>query len=295
MGYSQIGLDFLHYAILTQDNSSGVAYQTPVHVPNVMKIGVDPSGSVDVQYADDGPAETVSQTGAVKVNISLKDLPLEDQAAFLGHAIVGGVMVQKTTDIPPEVAMLFRSRKTNGHYRYIKLLKGRFAVPKTDYETKGEKAAFQNPSIEGTFLRRNYDNEYQKIGDADAAGWVESTGTTWFDAVESAPSALTLATVPADAAENVAINASPSFTFNNAIDITQVTADYFYLLKTADGSKVAAALSYDSAHKVITLNPTADLTNAADYLLVTSGLVKDIYGQTLAAGTTIANFTTVAG
>jgi hypothetical protein len=204
-------------------------------------------------------------------------------------------MTQKTSDIPPEVAILFRSKKSNGSYRYVKLLKGKFAVPKSDHETQGEKVSFQTPVLEGSFLRRTYDLAYKVVGDADAPGWLPATAAAWFTTVEAAPSALTIVTVPADAAVSAAVTLNLTATYNNAIDSSFVTDDYFQLIKAADGTLVANALTIDTNHKVVTLNPDSSLTgSAAAYMFVVSGLVKDVYGQKLSAGTTISNFVTTA-
>lgn len=288
----QVGVDKLYYAICTQDDALGVAYQAPVAIPGAIKIGVDPGGSVDVLYADDGPSEAASVVGAIKVSLNVKDLTLETQAALLGHSLVGGVLVQKTTDSAPDVAILFRSRKSNGKYRYIKLLKGKFTVPKTDYETQEDKTKYQTPTIEGSFLRREYDKAYKKIGDEDHADWVAATGTSWFTTVEDAPAALTITPSPVDGAINVTVGANITFTFNNAINASQVTDDYFYLVDITEGTVVEAALSINAAKKAVTLDPTENLAPATAYIAVASGLVQDIYGQKIASGTTIVNFTT---
>lgn len=288
----QVGVDKLYYAICTQDDAGGVAYQTPVSIPGAIKIGVDPGGSVDVLYADDGPSEAASVVGAIKVSLNVKDLTLETQAALLGHSLVGGVLVQKTTDSAPDVAILFRSRKSNGKYRYIKLLKGKFTVPKTDYETQEDKTKYQTPTIEGSFLRREYDKAYKKIGDEDHVDWVPATGANWFTTVEDTPAALTITPSPVDGATSVAVDTNITFAFNNPINASQADTDHFYLINVSDGTKVAVFLSIDATHKVVTIDPLASLDPATAYLAIASGLVQDVYGQKAATGTTIVNFTT---
>jgi len=287
----QVGVDKLHYAICTQDDSGGVAYQAPVAIPGAIKINIDPSGSIDVLHADDGPAEAISTVGAIKVSLNVKDLDLDAQAALLGHTVTGGVMVQKAADNPPDVAILFRSVKSNGKYRYVKLLKGKFTVPKTDYETKADKPKWQTPTIEGVFVCREYDGAYKKVGDEDHAGWAPETGTNWFTTVEDAPDALTVTPYPADEATGVAAGSNITWTFNNAINAGQVTAANFFLVKAGDGTLVAGALSINAARKVVTFDPAADLDAAAAYIAVASGAVKDIYGQSTGANT-VTNFTT---
>jgi len=102
---------------------------------------------------------------------------------------------------------------------------------------------------------------------------------------DAAPSALALSSIsPADDATNVAVNANVVLTFNNKVVTESV------IVASEDGTIVAGAKTWDTACKVLTFNPTADLTNNTVYI-VTIGGVADIYGQSLAAA--VKNFTTV--
>jgi len=104
---------------------------------------------------------------------------------------------------------------------------------------------------------------------------------------EEVPSAVALSSiVPDDDAENVAINANVVLTFNNAIAREAV------VVTSAAGVIVAGVKSWDTTGKILTFNPTDDLTNNTTYV-VTIGGVVDIYGQALAAA--VKNFTTIAG
>jgi len=102
---------------------------------------------------------------------------------------------------------------------------------------------------------------------------------------EAAPSAVSMTLVPADDAANVAVSASVVITFNNAIAAESIT------LASAAGVIVPAAKSWNADAKILTVNPTNDLTAATVYLVSISGVV-DIYGQSLAA--TVTNFETAA-
>jgi len=103
---------------------------------------------------------------------------------------------------------------------------------------------------------------------------------------EAAPSALSLSSiVPADDSSNIAINSNIVLTFNNAI------ASEAIVVTDELGTIVAGAKTWDITNKILTFNPTADLTNSTVYL-VTIGGVVDIYNQSLAAA--VKNFETVA-
>lgn len=91
--------------------------------------------------------------------------------------------------------------------------------------------------------------------------------------------------VPADDATNIAIDANIVLAFNNKIAAEAI------IVTEADGTIVEGAKTWDTAGKVLTFNPTANLANSTVYLITIAGVV-DIYGQSLAAS--VKNFTTVA-
>ena len=297
MEKSQVGLDSFYCAEVLTDTSGGCTYDTPVAITGAIAADVKANGSIETQFADDGPADNASNVGKQEVALEFTNLTPARRAWLLGHTVTSGVVIEKPTDTPKVLAIGFRSEKTNGAYRYIWYLKGQFSVPDDSYKTRGEKVAFGTTKLLFSGLRRDYDKEYKVWADSDDAAVAAGTITNWFVAAPvtiATPDALTITMAPTDPSTDVAINISPTITYNNAINAAYLTSNYFYLLKVSDGTKVTAALSIDAANKVVTLNPGSDLTNSAAYILVASGLVKDIYGQVLAAGDTFVNITCVA-
>lgn len=100
----------------------------------------------------------------------------------------------------------------------------------------------------------------------------------------AAPSAIALSSsVPADAATAIVVGSNITLTFNNKIAEENIS------LMTAAGVLVPASKTWDAAGKVLTIDPTANLTAATVHLIVIAGVV-DIYSQVLA--TTVKKFTT---
>ena len=291
-----IGLDKFHYAKLLTDTTTGVTYATPVLVSGIQEIGVKTNASIDTLYADDGPALNANSIGVQDLEIGMTSVDSATKVAWFGHTVdANGVIHEKITDTPAVVAVGFRSLKTNGKYRYVWYLKGQFSLSDESYKTKEDKTSFNTPKFSGKFLRRDFDQEYRVWVDEDDATVPASVIENWFNAVPvttTSPDALTLATVPVDTATAVVISANLTATYNNVIQDNQLTDDYFYIMKADDGTKIASAITIDTAKKVVTINPDANLAAATPYILVVSGLVTDVYGQKLAAGTTLVNFTT---
>lgn len=292
---TQIGLRDLHYAILNSDDENGVSYQAPVKVPGIISANINPNPSSGTMYADDGPAETYSQLGEISLEINAKDLPLEVQAALLGHTISGGVMVRKSTDTAPYVAIGFKSLKTNGKYRYVWLLKGKFQLPQMQHQTKAGEVNFQTPTIQGNFLKRTYDDAWVKHADEDHQDYVSNIGDTWFDAVEGAadttpPSVQSV--TPADGATSVARSSTVVWTFDEAIQASDVTDANFFVLDVTD-SVVAGSLSINSDRTQVTWTPSAQMAASTEHRAVVTTGVRDLAGNAMAAPY-VTTFTTSA-
>ena len=284
----QIGLKDLHYALLTSDSSTSTTYDTPVPIIGAINAKVSPAVNTAVLDADDHPSEVVTEIGDIAVELNTKNLPLSVQAALLGQTLEGGVLYKAKTDIPPFVAIGFKSIKANGKYRYIWYYKGKFAPHEQEYQTrKSGTPEFQTPTIKGVFMPRESDNRWQAKGDEDEPGF--NAAATWFDAVYEAtpPPALTVIVSPADKADNQLGTVKVTWTYSNAIQATFLKADNFYLLDK-DGAPVEADLSINAASKIVTLTPKSDLLSGL-YIATASGVVKDVYGQS--AGNTITTFT----
>lgn len=183
---SRVGVSNFYYAKLTQDTTEGIAYDAPVRIPGLISISITPASNTNTLYADNGPAEVAESLGEITVEVDLKDLTIEHQAALLGHSVTAGVMTSSASDVAPYVAILFEGLKANGKKKFVKLLKGKFAIPNDSYETKKDSVTFQTDKISGKFVIRDYDGKWKLTAEEDATGYVEATGTGWFTEVEPA-------------------------------------------------------------------------------------------------------------
>ncbi len=176
---TRIGLRDVYYAELTQDTDLGVVYNAPVRIIGAVTANVNPNASTETLFADDGPMIVASTLGEIELELVMAHLPITVLAALLGHNTIGNKLVRAADDIPPWLALGFRALKANGNYRYVWLLKGKFMVPEEAHETKGDTIDFQTPTITGSFVRRDFDDNYQYLQDEDDGAVVDwfSTGT----------------------------------------------------------------------------------------------------------------------
>lgn len=278
-----INVDKLYYALMTKDDATGVAYSAPKAIPGTQKIAVDPATGRAPFYADGFIQEYGQTLGEIKVTLDLSTVPLAVQADLLGHALDGvGGMINKSTDQAPYVAIMYRRKKANGKFRYVKILKCLFGESKDDAETATASPKFQNDSFGGVALPRIYDSSWKKSADEEETGYVD-VSTSWFTAVENADvTAPTISSsVPTTNATGVSISTTYQWVFSESLNPATVNINNFYLVKDSDMSIVAGTVAYNDSTKTVTFTPGSNLTAATKYLAIADGDITDLAGNKL--------------
>jgi hypothetical protein len=92
-------------------------------------------------------------------------------------------------------------------------------------------------------------------------------------------------TNPASAAVNVFIDTTVNATFSAAMDPTTINNGSFTLaVAGVGGAPVSGTVTYDSASRIATFMPSANLTANTQYTATISNTVKDLSGNALASG-----------
>lgn len=185
MGMStRIGCSDFVYAPLTSDAINEIVYGAVVKCPGVMSININPNTTQETLFADDGPAESATTLGNISVEVQKAFFTTEQRAALLGHKIDGnGAIVYGSNDTPPWVAIGFRTLKTNGTYRYVWMLKGKFQEPEDNNETKGDSVNFQSDTMTGQFV---HTEKAFSIGGKTMHPWKYELDEEYVDANEAA-------------------------------------------------------------------------------------------------------------
>lgn len=185
----QIGLKDVHVAIIKSDGVSGTVYDIPVKISRAITAKITPSVNSETLYSDDSVEDELSAFAGCEVEIEQNALTLEHRALILGKKYSNGELVENSGDIPPKLALMFRSEKStstkaNPVYRYCVLYKGKFSEIEDEYETKGEKPNSKTTKIKGKFYDRDSDGNWRLMLDTDAEGVNEDKIKNFFTAVQ---------------------------------------------------------------------------------------------------------------
>ncbi|BCY18692.1 hypothetical protein hrd7_25410 [Leptolinea sp. HRD-7] len=295
---SYVGVKDLYFALITQDDASAYLAGTPELLAPVTQISAEHTSSLDTQYADDQPFDVNASEGESKLTIDVTSVPMKTLATLLGKPFddsTGRMIDNGGGSTPPDVAILYRSRKSNGKFRYFCYQKGKFSPPKDEATTKTDKAEPKPQQLVFTAVKTIHqftlpdsttDGLKRIMGDEDT---VNFSGTGWFTQVQVpgsvAPSALALSSsTPTGGATGVSRTSNLTLTFNNALNshaVKNVT------LLDATNTVVASTITIDSTGKIITIDPTPTLAATTAHTIV--AVVVDVFGQALVS---IVKFTT---
>ena len=257
------GVDKFYYAELIEDSETAYRCGTPKHIP-VQQVGKSVDSNSEAHYYDNKAMIVINSESADTITLVVAPPDLAALSEITGKSFdaTTGMMV----DSPKQnkyFAIMYRTKGTDGNYRYVSRLKGQFGVPEETVVTEDDGTETNNTTLtftgiytEHEFTKGIYRNgEWEKAGAkgivvderyqaaADLANFFDSVQTP--DTIEAAsdvpvtgvglaPSAATLTVgetltleatvIPADAADKAVTYASSDTAVAEVSEAGVVTA-----------------------------------------------------------------------
>lgn len=145
------GIDKLYVAEVLQDDADGYVCGTPIHLAPVAEIGKNTDSSSDAHYYDNKAMIVINSESADTISITMAPPELQKLAMIIGKSFdeSTGMLV----DSPRQnkyFAIMYRSKGTDGKYRYVSRLKGQFTIPEETYQTEDDGTDANNTTCEFT-------------------------------------------------------------------------------------------------------------------------------------------------
>lgn len=177
---ASIGLKYPVVALYNESTGKAV-YSNGMVMAKAMKVDMKWNKNDAELYADDALDEAdTSITGGTET-LGINDLTYEVQALILGHQYSDETkeLTVNENDVAPYVGHGFYGKVKRGgveKFRAIWLCKMMYSEPDESLETKGEKTAFNTPSLEGKIMKDIDGNiKVETIVDteAEAIAWLK--------------------------------------------------------------------------------------------------------------------------
>ena len=167
------GVDNLYVAEVTKDDATGYVCSTPIHLAPVAEIGKNTDSSTEAHYYDNKAMIVINSESADTISITMAPPELQKLAMIIGKSFDAntGMMV----DSPRQnkyFAIMYRTKGTDGKYRYVSRLKGQFTIPEEVSATENDGTDANNTSVTFTGIYTEYEftkgiyngNSWEKSG-----------------------------------------------------------------------------------------------------------------------------------
>lgn len=277
---------------ITADSSAAYTLGAGVDVPGIQSISMQPEFLAKELVGDDAILDQYSKLRKVTGSVKHAQISLPLLAILSGgsNQTSGSTPNEKMTftwsgaDLPGYFQLEGMCRYLGGsdaggtgdaHFRFHK-------VKMTNLQVEPQSEDYAMVSFDFTAIPSSYTDIVLEIEENE-------TAVDLVTSADSTPPTVTSSS-PADGAVGVAVTANITFTFSEAMSLATMNEDSFFLTED-DGTAVAFVLTYNPGTHVATLDPTASLDAASDYVAGATRNARDLAGNRLAAQY-IINFTT---
>lgn len=165
------GVDNFYFAEVIQDDENGYVCGVPVHIP-VQEIGKSVDASSEAHYYDNKAMIVVNSESADTITLTIAPPSLQNLATLTGKTFDAntGMMIDSPR-VNKYFAIMYRTKGTDGKYRYVSRLKGQFNIPEESVKTEDDSTDTENTEIEFTGIYTDYEFNKGKIENGE---WVKS-------------------------------------------------------------------------------------------------------------------------
>ena len=183
------GVDNLYFAKVLQDDDAGFLCDTPKRLSPVAEVAKTTDSSNEAHYYDNKALVVVASESADTIQLTIAPPELKILTEIIGKSFDAstGMMVDgpRRNDY---YAIMYRTKGTDGKYRYVSRLKGTFNIPDETNDTENDGTDTTNTQItftgintEHEFVKGIYDNNEWKKGSAKGIVVDERYGLVDFD------------------------------------------------------------------------------------------------------------------
>lgn len=167
------GVDNFYLAKVLKDTEEEFTTDTPEYWAPVQEIGKTTESSNEAHYYDNKAMLVVNSESADTISIVMAPPELKKLATMIGKSFdeTTGMMVdgERNNDY---FAIMYRTKGTDGAYRYVSRLKGTFSIPEESNATENDGTDTTNTTIEFTGIFTTHKFEKGRF-DAASNKWVK--------------------------------------------------------------------------------------------------------------------------
>lgn len=167
------GVDNFYIAPVTQDDKNGYVAGTPVYFQPVQEIAKATDSNSEAHYYDNKALIVVNSESADTITITMTPPMLAQLAQITGKSFDENTgMYVDGERVNQYFAIMYRTKGTDGKYRYVSRLKGTFNIPEETNATENDGTDTTNTQVTFTGVYTSYEfNKGKKVN----GDWVKGS------------------------------------------------------------------------------------------------------------------------
>lgn len=163
------GVEDLYYAQVTEDSEANFTTTTPKRLAYVATIAKEVESSSETHYYDDKGMIAITAKGAETYTLTVAPPPLATLAHITGQAFdaTRGMLIEGEIT-PRQFAIGYKTKGTDGFWRFVWKYKGVFAIPSEEVNTESDEINTTNTEL--TFTAVNTIHKFAHRDDVAAEG-----------------------------------------------------------------------------------------------------------------------------
>ena len=183
------GILDIYFALMTGTDSQYVrpTYGSPDVLGKTIEATITPNYKEGKVYASNVATRNEKRVDSYTVSLNLDKIPYAKRETVLGRdKDSNGVQIIKGNQVAPYLAIMFALTLDDGSKELWVLYKGKFSEPSQTGHTDSDSMTYQHPTIEGTFVRREYDDALAAIAATADEEVMATVEAGWFTQVYEA-------------------------------------------------------------------------------------------------------------
>ena len=152
------GVDNLYIAEVLTDDDNNFVCDTPIHLAPVAEVSKATDSSNEAHYYDNKAMIVINSEGPDNISITMAPPILEKLALIIGKTFDSETgMLIDSPRVERYFALMYRTKGTDGKYRYVSRLKGQFNIPDETSATEDDSTDANNTQVEYTGIYTTYE------------------------------------------------------------------------------------------------------------------------------------------